>query len=88
MTGAGTPGAFPALANDPVINGTEADVHVKIVLHGLAGKTINGEHFAAQMPAFASQLTDAQIAAVVDHERTSWGNHGRAVTPQQVLHDR
>jgi cytochrome c oxidase cbb3-type subunit 2 len=36
------------------------------------------------MPAFAGQLSDAQIAAVVDFERTSWGNHGPTVTPEQV----
>jgi cytochrome c oxidase cbb3-type subunit 2 len=36
------------------------------------------------MPAFAAQLSDAQIAAAIDHERTSWGNHGPLVTPSQV----
>jgi mono/diheme cytochrome c family protein len=40
------------------------------------------------MPAFASQLSDAQIAAVVDHERTSWGNDGPTVTPAEVTKDR
>jgi mono/diheme cytochrome c family protein len=39
------------------------------------------------MPPFA-QLSDAQIAAVVDHERTSWGNHGRLITPDAVKQDR
>ena len=29
-----------------------------------------------------------QIAAVIDHERTSWGNHGPTVTPAQVTRDR
>lgn len=87
-TGTGTPGAFPPLANDPVVNGTDADAHIKIVLHGLSGKSIGGTKYAAQMPAFGSQLSDEQIAAVVDHERTSWGNHGPTVTPAQVTRDR
>ncbi|MFN2449827.1 MAG: cytochrome c [Candidatus Baltobacteraceae bacterium] len=87
-SGAGAAGVFPALAADPVVNGSDADAHVKIVLHGLSGKTINGTHYAAQMPAFAAQLTDAEIAAVVDHERTSWGNHAPAITPGQVARDR
>lgn len=87
-SGAGVPGAFPPLAGDPVVNGSAADVHIRIVLKGLAGKVIGGVHFASQMPAFAAQLTDAQIAAVIDHERTSWGNHGPLVTPNQVKRDR
>lgn len=86
--GAGVAGTFPPLAGDSVVNGTDADVHVRIVLHGLSGKTIGGTHYAAQMPAFASQLSDAEIAAVVDHERTSWGNHGPTVTPEEVKRDR
>lgn len=87
-TGTGTPGVFPPLAGDAVVNGSDADAHIRIVLHGLSGKTIGSVKYAAQMPAFAGQLTDAQIAAVVDHERTSWGNHGTAVTPAQVARDR
>lgn len=86
--GAGVPSTFPALAGNAVVNGADADVHVKIVLHGLSGKSIDGVKYAAQMPAFAAQLSDEQIAAVVDHERTSWGNHGPTITPSQVKADR
>ncbi len=86
--GAGTPSVFPPLAGDSVVNGSDADAHIKTVLHGLSGKIINATHYAAQMPAFGTQLNDAQIAAVVDHERTSWGNHGPTVTPAQVTRDR
>jgi len=87
-TGAGTPGVFPPLVNDPVVNAKDADTHVRIVLHGLSGKAINGMRYAGQMPAFAAQLNDDQIAAVIDHERTSWGNRGPTVTPGQVKRDR
>jgi len=86
--GAGTPSVFPPLAGDSIVNGSNADAHIKIVLRGLSGKIINGTHYATQMPAFGAQLNDAQIAAVVDHERTSWGNHGPTVTPAQVTRDR
>ena len=85
--GKGVPGAFPALAGDPIVNGA-AEAHIKIVLNGLSGKTISGTHYPGQMPAFASQLSDEQIAAVIDHERTSWGNHGTTVTPGEVHRDR
>lgn len=87
-SGTGVPGTFPPLANDPVVNGSDANAHIKIVLNGLSGKTIGGTHYAAQMPPFGSQLNDAQIAAVVDHERTSWGNHAPLATPDIVKRDR
>jgi mono/diheme cytochrome c family protein len=82
--GAGVPGTFPALANDPVVNGKDVDTHIKIVLHGLSRKIIAGTHYSAQMPAFGAQLTDAQVAAVIDHERTSWGNNAPTITPGDV----
>jgi len=88
LAGAGTPSIFPPLAGDSVVNGGDADTHIRTVLHGLSGKIINATHYAAQMPSFGTQLNDAQIAAVVDHERTSWGNHGPTVTPAQVTRDR
>lgn len=87
-SGTGVPETFPPLAGDPVVNGPNADAHIRIVLHGLSGKVIGGSHYAAQMPSFASQLSDAQIAAVIDHERTSWNNHGPIVTPEEVKRDR
>ena len=86
--GAGVPGTFPPLAGDPVVNGSDAGLQAKIVLHGLSGKVIAGTHYAAQMPAFGSQLSDAQVAAVIDHERTSWGNHGPIIAPGQVAKER
>lgn len=82
-SGAGVPGVFPPLANDPVVTSKDPGKHVAIVLKGLQGKAIGGKTYAAQMPAFA-QLSDADIAAVVDHERTSWGNQAPTVTPDDV----
>ncbi|MDQ2866027.1 MAG: cytochrome c [Candidatus Eremiobacteraeota bacterium] len=86
--GAGVPGAFPSLVGDPVVNGRDAGDHIRIVLHGLSGKSIDGTKYSSQMPAFGSQLNDADIAAVIDHERTSWGNHGPLVTPEEVTKSR
>ena len=83
-SGTGTPGVFPPLANDPIVTGKDADAHIKIVLHGLSGKAINGTKYGGQMPAFASQLNDTQIAAAIDHERTSFGNQATTITPGQV----
>ena len=82
-SGTGVPGVFPPLANDPVVTSKDPAQHIMIVLKGLQGKPIGGKTYAAQMPPF-SQLSDADIAAVIDHERTSWGNQAPTVTPDDV----
>jgi mono/diheme cytochrome c family protein len=81
--GAGVPGAFPPLAGDPVVTAADPAMHVKVVLHGLKGVPIKGTTYSSQMPAF-TQLSDADIAAIIDHERTSWGNSAPIITPDVV----
>jgi mono/diheme cytochrome c family protein len=82
-SGAGVPGTFPPLAGDPVVTSSDAKGQVAILLHGLRGKAIGGKTYASQMPAFA-QLSDGDIAAIIDHERTSWGNNAPIITPDEV----
>ena len=36
------------------------------------------------MPPFADQLKDDEIAAVINHERTSWGNQSPIVAAKDV----
>src|SRR5699024_4595216 len=62
-------------------NATE---HIETILHGLQGKTIEGVSYAAVMPGFENMLSDAEIAAIVNHERTSWGNDAPTVTAEDV----
>ena len=81
--GAGVPGAFPALAADPVVTAKDPKAQIGVVLHGLNGKTILGKTYASQMPAFP-QLSDNVIAAIIDHERTSWGNNAPIISPDEV----
>ena len=44
---------------------------------------LNGKPGTA-MAAFAKQLNDTDIAAVVTYERTAWGNAGGEVQPAEV----
>ena len=88
QTGEGVPGAFPRLAGDPVVNAADPTEQIHTALHGLSGKNIDGAAYAAAMPPFIDQLSDQQISDVIDHERTSWGNHGALVTPAQVAAER
>ncbi len=82
-SGAGVPGAFPALVGDPIVTAKDPKTQIGIVLHGLHGKQIAGKPYSSQMPAFP-QLSDNDIAAIIDHERTSWGNNAPIVNPDDI----
>jgi cytochrome c oxidase cbb3-type subunit 2 len=83
-TGQGLPNVFPALAGNEAVNAQDPTVHVASILHGVQGKTIAGFAYSAAMPACASLLDDAQVRAIVNHERTSWGNSAPLVSIEQV----
>ena len=70
--GAEGAGRYPALASNPRLAGAGYVVH--LVLKGQKG-----------MPGFADNLSDQQIADVVNYVRTHFGNrYGGAVTPAEV----
>lgn len=63
-SGAGIPGAFPAITGSNVATG-DVNQHIDIVVNGRAGTA---------MQAFSNQLTDKEIAAVVTYQRNGLGN--------------
>lgn len=71
-SGQGLAGVFPPLAGDPVVNRADPTEHITTVLNGRQGSTIGGVKYASPMPVFKEILNDADIAAIVNHERTSW----------------
>ena len=82
--GAGQPGVFPPLANNPLVTGP-ADKVIAIVDHGLTTPiTVNGVKFQGTMPAWKGNLTNQQIADVSTYIRGSWGNKASAVSLSQV----
>ncbi|CAM5786934.1 multicopper oxidase domain-containing protein [Castellaniella caeni] len=87
-TGAGLPGAFPPLKGNAAVLDADATKHIQVVLHGLQGEAIDGVAYPSPMPAFGTQLSDADIADIVNHERTSWGNQGKLVVADQVAAQR
>jgi cytochrome c oxidase cbb3-type subunit 2 len=82
--GKGVPGVFPPMKGDPVVTATDPGRHIQIVLFGLERAPINGVSYAAKMPKHKDELSDGEIAAVVNHERTSWGNSAPTVTADEV----
>ena len=71
-SGAGIPGAFPALKGNVFAQGDPAIV-IATILKGRAG-----------MPAFAGSLDDEKLAGVITYLRGAWGNQAGAVTPADV----
>jgi len=84
INGQGVPHLFPPMAGDPVVTASDPSEHIRIVLFGAKGSTIKGVSYTAQMPPWSEQLSDEEAAAVINHERTSWGNHAPAVTAEDV----
>ena len=84
VSGMGVAAVFPPLAGDAVVTAKDSAEHIRIVLRGRQGKAIGGVAYPSAMPAFADQLTNDEIAAVINHERTSWSNKGSLVTPKDV----
>ena len=75
VSGKGLPPAFPALDGSKIATG-DKNAHIDIVLNGKTGTA---------MAAFAKQLSDTDIAAVVTYERNAWGNKaGDMVQPGEV----
>ena len=83
-TGAGLPGVFPPLAGSEWVNGKETTM-TAIVLHGVSGPlNVKGVNFNGAMPAFKEQFSDEQLAAVLSHVRSQWGNTGAPVSVATV----
>lgn len=76
-SGAGIPGAFPPLAGHvPEILAARGGREwlVQVMLYGLQGPiTVKGTSYNGLMPAYP-QLSNAEIAAVLNHIATQWGN--------------
>jgi cbb3-type cytochrome c oxidase subunit III len=87
-TGTGVPGAFPPLAGSNWVNGRDTTL-IQILLHGIQGPlTVNGAPYNGTMPTFGTQLSDAEIAAVLTHVRSQWGNKTGPVSTAQVTTQR
>ena len=73
--GKGVPGAFPPLTGSSYVLGAP-EILVRILLHGLQGPLeVEGQQYNGVMPAWATQLKDAEIAAVATHVRNSLGDN-------------
>jgi len=68
-SGRGIPGVFPPLAGNGVAVAADPNNIIKVVDRGIPSR---GGMIA--MPAFATRLTDEEVADIANYVRTSWGN--------------
>ena len=77
--GMGQTGKYPALAGSEITTGS-IPKHLGRVMNGMAD---------TEMQAWAPQLTDLELAAVITYERNSWGNNtADMVQPMTVYQSR
>ncbi len=79
--GEGLKGAFPPLKGSSVVLDANPSLMVQIIMQGYNGR----EGFGA-MPAVGtnSDLKPEDVAAIMNHEKTSWGNNAATVTAEDV----
>jgi cytochrome c oxidase cbb3-type subunit II len=79
--GEGLKGAFPPLKGSKVVLNDDPELIVNIIMKGY-----NAREEFADMPAVGklNKLSPAQITAIINHERGSWGNDAEPISVQQV----
>ena len=76
--------AYPALAGNRAVLMKDPTNLVQLVLYGGYGPVTQGHPRPFGMPPAVLELHDHDIAAVLTHLRTQWGNQASEVTPLQV----
>lgn len=85
LDGSGVPYLIPDLAGSAAVASREPTTILEVILHGAASVATQEEPTGPQMPSYAWQLDDAQVAAVATYVRNSWG-HAAGVVPASAAH--
>lgn len=81
--GEGLPGAFPPLKGSSIVLDDDPSIFVDIIMNGYNGRASEGYGPMAPVGTLAG-LTADEVAAIMNHERTNWGNSGRKVTKDEI----
>ena len=86
--GEGVPGAYPPLAGNRAVMLPVTANLVQVILGGGFPPATAGNPRPFGMPPFATVLGDGDVAAVISHIRSAWGNRGGAVSEFEVARQR
>jgi len=79
--GEGLPGAFPPLKGSSVVNGDNLELYVNIIMKGYDPRP---EYAAMPAVGLNNNLSAEEITAIINHEKSSWGNNAKPVSPEEV----
>lgn len=81
--GEGLKGAFPPLKGSKIVVDDNPELMVNIIMNGYSGRIQEG---FGPMPAVGSMnnLTAEEIAAIMNHEKSSWGNDVKKVSAEEI----
>jgi mono/diheme cytochrome c family protein len=82
--GQGKTSIYPALAGNPAVTLTRPDNLIQMVLYGGYGPSTQERPRPYGMPPYLFSLNNQQIADVLNHIRSQWGNQADTVSPMQV----
>ena len=79
--GEGLKGAYPSLKGSNIVNGDNLEMYVDIIMNGYDARPEYGI-----MPSIGTNMefTENEVAAIINHERSSWGNTGKKVTTAEI----
>lgn len=79
--GEGLTGAFPPLKGSKIVTGDDLEVYVGIIMNGYSAL----EQYGPMPPiGTTNNLTPEEVTAIMNHERTSWGNQAKEVTVEEI----
>lgn len=79
--GEGLKGAFPALKGSPIVLGDDLELYVNIIMLGYDARP---EYAVMNAVGTDNNLTPEDVTAIINHERTSWGNAAKPVNLADV----
>lgn len=79
--GEGLKGAFPALKGSKIVLGDNLELYVTIIMQGYDARA---EYAVMSAVGTDNNLTPEEVTAIINHERTSWGNNAKKVTVEEV----
>lgn len=83
QNGEGLKGAFPSLKGSSIVNNDDPETHLSIILNGYTGRVSEG--YPPMPPIGATNnLSAEEISAIMNFERTSWGNTGKTTDPATI----
>ncbi len=79
--GEGLKGAFPPLKGSPIVNGENLELYVDVIMNGYDARDDYGVMAAVGTN---MEFDEYKVAAIINYEKTSWGNNGKKVTPEEI----